>query len=94
MSSATTPKCHSLLLRGGTILFHEGNKVKVLEDCDLLTEGNKISKIGSSLNPPPGTRIVDCRNKIVSPGFIDTHRHLWQSQVKIIRTKAHLADMG
>ncbi|KAI9760448.1 MAG: hypothetical protein M4579_001641 [Chaenotheca gracillima] len=57
---------------------------------DLLIIPPRISKIvpcstdGSSpnLELPPHTRIVDCRDKIVSPGFVDTHHHVWQTQLK------------
>ena len=28
------------------------------------------------------TLIIDCRVKIVSSGFIDTHHHVWQTQSK------------
>ena len=31
---------------------------------------------------PSRPRIIDCCGKIVLPGFIDTHRHLWQTQLK------------
>ncbi|TVY89695.1 hypothetical protein LAWI1_G004575 [Lachnellula willkommii] len=29
-----------------------------------------------------GTTVIDCSDTIISPGFIDTHRHLWQTQLK------------
>ncbi|KAF5990068.1 cytosine deaminase [Fusarium bulbicola] len=41
-----------------------------------------IKEIGKSINPPPHAEVVDCSNKIISPGFINTHHHLWQTQLK------------
>ncbi|KAJ9298986.1 hypothetical protein DTO271G3_3228 [Paecilomyces variotii] len=72
----------TILLKGGNLLVHEGTRVQVLKGYDLLIEGKEIRKIAKGITAPAGTRVVDCANKIVSPGFIDTHHHLWQSQLK------------
>jgi cytosine/adenosine deaminase-related metal-dependent hydrolase len=73
----------SILLRGGTVLSHgEDDHVTALHDTDILIEGNLIRKTGASISPGPETRVIDCRDKIISPGFIDTHYHLWQTQLK------------
>lgn len=70
----------SILLHNGTVLFHEGNKVKFLYDHDVLVQGKRISKIGQGLKLPFLGKMMDCSGKIISPGFIDTHHHLWQTQ--------------
>ncbi|KIN08319.1 hypothetical protein OIDMADRAFT_100147 [Oidiodendron maius Zn] len=72
----------TILLRGGTVLVHEGNKVNALPEYDVLIEGGRISQIGQELDVPEGGTVLSCYHKIVSPGFIDTHHHLWQSQLK------------
>jgi cytosine/adenosine deaminase-related metal-dependent hydrolase len=73
----------SLLLRSGTVItLSKDDKVVPLRDTDLLIEGTKIAKIGSKLTAPSGAKVIDCKGKIVSPGFIDTHHHVWQSQLK------------
>jgi len=28
--------------------------------------------------------VVDARNRIVLPGFVDSHRHLWQTALRTI----------
>jgi 5-methylthioadenosine/S-adenosylhomocysteine deaminase len=53
----------------------------ILENADILIEGNKIKKIGQKLNRV-GARVVDATGKIVLPGFVDTHNHLWQSLIR------------
>ena len=73
----------SILLQGGTVItLSNDDKVVPLKNTDLLIQGNKIAKIGSKLSAPTGAKVIDCKGKIVSPGFIDTHRHVWQSQLK------------
>lgn len=66
------------------MLFHEkDDHVSPLRNTDVLIEGNIIKKISPSTTPAgPETKIIDCTGKIVSPGFIDTHHHVWQTQLK------------
>ncbi|KAL6234372.1 hypothetical protein BDW75DRAFT_168480 [Aspergillus navahoensis] len=77
----------SILLTNATILVPSGGDndyVVALRDHSLLIEGNRISRIAAEIEPPsPGhTEVLDCTGKIISPGFIDTHHHLWQTQLK------------
>jgi cytosine/adenosine deaminase-related metal-dependent hydrolase len=71
----------SILLRNGTVLSHDGPKVVVLRNHDILVKGNTIDQIGQNLTLQGEGLVIDCTDKIISPGFIDTHHHLWQTQV-------------
>lgn len=74
---------HTILLRGGTVLEHQpDDKVAILHATDILVQGNKISAISKNIDPPEHTEIIDCTNKLISPGMIDTHNHLWLMQLK------------
>ncbi|KAF3917584.1 Imidazolonepropionase [Arthrobotrys entomopaga] len=71
----------SLLLKNGTVLIHDEKDVVVPQKVDILVVGNKIEKIGESLEASDA-EVLDCSNKIISPGFVDTHHHCWQTQLK------------
>ncbi|OQV09033.1 hypothetical protein CLAIMM_13215 [Cladophialophora immunda] len=81
---ATTRPRSSILLRGGTVLTHDDNdNVVPLQDTDVLVRDGVIADVGNNISPPANdTEVIDCKGKIVSPGFVDTHHHLWQTQLK------------
>jgi dihydroorotase len=47
---------------------------------DLLVEDGRIAAIGVGLTVPPGpgTEVVDCSGRLVLPGLIDTHAHVYE----------------
>jgi cytosine/adenosine deaminase-related metal-dependent hydrolase len=72
----------SILLHGGTVLTHSANDQVLPIKADLLIEENIITKIEDGIKPPLGTEVIDCTDKILSPGFVDTHHHVWQTLLK------------
>jgi len=44
---------------------------------DVYAEGETITRIGTALDEPPGTEVVDASGKLVFPGFIDPHVHIY-----------------
>ncbi|KFY34467.1 hypothetical protein V494_06751 [Pseudogymnoascus sp. VKM F-4513 (FW-928)] len=72
-----------ILLQGGTVLYHDDeDQVSALKDTDVLITGNLITKVAKGIEVPADATVIDCKGKIVSPGFIDTHHHVWQTQLK------------
>ena len=57
------------LLKGGTVI--SGRETKRL---DVLTEGEKIIRVGENLTAEDAT-VIDANGKLLFPGFIDGHTH-------------------
>ena len=75
---SSNPK--KLLLRGGVVLTLD-DAVGDFKQGDVLVERGKIVAVGASV-PASGAQVVDCSGKIVIPGFVDTHRHMWQGLLR------------
>ena len=63
-------------------MFTERTTTSSRPRADLYIEGNCIKTVGLDISVPSSTEIIDCANKVLSPGFVDTHHHVWQSQLK------------
>jgi len=48
---------------------------------DVLIDGDTIVGVGPDLEGE-GAQVIDARGFIVMPGFVDTHRHMWQGQLR------------
>ena len=48
---------------------------------DVLVEGDRLLAVGEPV-PDGAAEVVDCRGRIVLPGLVDSHRHLWQSALR------------
>ena len=60
-------------------------------DADVLVEGEKIAAVQPNIGPVDG-REIDGKDMIVMPGFVDTHRHTWQSLLRNTATDWSLAQ--
>jgi 5-methylthioadenosine/S-adenosylhomocysteine deaminase len=52
-----------------------------LEEADVLFEGDTLAAVGKGLEPGDAT-VVDATGKIVMPGFVNVHDHLWQTLIR------------
>ncbi|XUL85610.1 amidohydrolase family protein [Streptomyces galilaeus] len=65
------------LLTGGTVVSMDP-AVGDLEHGDVLIEDGVIVQVAERIDAP-GTEVIDATDRIVMPGFVDNHRHSWQT---------------
>lgn len=70
------------LIRGGMVLSVDPD-VGDLPRGDVLIEDERIAAVGEDLSAADA-QVVDASRRIVMPGLVDTHRHLWQSSLRQI----------
>ncbi|OAP64918.1 hypothetical protein AYL99_00890 [Fonsecaea erecta] len=71
------------LIKNGRVLTWDREQKSSFPQLDILVEGNLITKIGPNLNAPSSSiEVIDAADCIVTPGFIDGHRHVFQSQLR------------
>jgi 5-methylthioadenosine/S-adenosylhomocysteine deaminase len=77
-----------LLIRGGTLIDTHPRPV-VHRDHDLLVEDGVIAGVGAGLDAT-GAEVLDATGLIVLPGFVDAHRHTWQTALRAIAADVDL----
>lgn len=67
-----------LLIAGGHVVTGDPG-VGDLPAADVHVRDGRIAKIGPGLRDEvPGAQVIDARGRLVFPGLVDTHRHVWQ----------------
>src|SRR5437868_5976049 len=62
----------ALLIKNGQIVTADARY-----KADIWCEGETVTRIGSGLLAPPGAEMIDATGKLVFPGFIDPHVHIY-----------------
>jgi 5-methylthioadenosine/S-adenosylhomocysteine deaminase len=78
------------LLRNGTVIT-AATAGEVLEGADILISNGRIAAIGHALEAGDA-EVIDITGRIVLPGFVDTHRHTWQSVIREIASDWSLTE--
>lgn len=68
------------LIRNATVVSMDptiGNQ----RNCDVFVDGPITKAVGPGLAEVDGAEVIDGTDAIVCPGFVDTHRHMWQTQL-------------
>ena len=76
-----------LLIRNGFVVSMDPG-VGDIPNGDVLVEDGKIVEVGRGLSASEAEEI-DASGMIVMPGFVDTHRHTWQTPVRGVLPSLH-----
>ncbi|WP_406333961.1 amidohydrolase family protein [Streptomyces sp. NBC_00203] len=79
-----------VLFTGATIVTMDPG-LGVIDGGDLLVEGDTITAVGRDLGAGDAV-VVDATGTILTPGFVDTHRHAWEAQLR--RIMPDVDDLG
>lgn len=71
------------LIKGGLVLSMDP-ALGDLAAGDVLIEHDKIIEVGSNLTAGDDDEVIDAAGMIVMPGFVDTHRHIWEGVLRNI----------
>ncbi len=69
-----------ILIQGAYVLSQDP-AVGEIAGGDVLIEGDRIVAVGKGLSAD-GAQVIDATGDIVIPGFIDTHRHTWETSIR------------
>ena len=88
--AAPSPAGRPILIKGGCVLSLD-RAVGDFEQADVLIEGRKISAVQPNISAA-NAQVIDASNAIVMPGFVDTHRHMWQGILRNVLPDGSLED--
>ena len=86
------------LLRNATVLAwdDDAQTTRILRHTSILIENDRIAAITPSADDAQhhneSTEITDMAAKILSPGFINTHMHSWQSAFRTMAPNVYIAQ--
>jgi cytosine/adenosine deaminase-related metal-dependent hydrolase len=97
--SAQLAAAETLLFTGGTIIgFNQTTEgLEVYRNGTLLLADDRIVGIYPAGQSPPlishdNFKVINAAGKIITPGFIDTHHHMWQTAFKTLGSNTSLIE--
>ncbi|MFF2938757.1 amidohydrolase family protein [Streptomyces niveus] len=79
-----------VLFTGGTVVTMDPG-LGIIENGDVLVEGDTINAVGRDLAAGDAL-VLDATGMLLTPGFVDTHRHAWEAQLR--RVMPDVDDLG
>jgi cytosine/adenosine deaminase-related metal-dependent hydrolase len=84
------PEGSTFVIRGGCVLTMD-HDLGDFDVADVLVQDGVITDVGPDIEGH-GVAEIDAKNTIVLPGFVDTHRHMWQGILRNSMPDADLAE--
>lgn len=78
-----------ILLKGGHVITVDP-QLGDIPGGDVLIEGDTIAQVGTGLSADAD--VIDATGDIVIPGFVDSHRHTWETAIRNCAPNATLDD--
>src|SRR5262249_26378830 len=78
-----------ILIRGGHVLTGDP-ELGDLSGGDVLIEDDRIAEVGRDLSAD--AEVIDATGCIVIPGFVDSHRHTWETAIRSCAPNSTLDD--
>jgi cytosine/adenosine deaminase-related metal-dependent hydrolase len=69
-----------MLIKGGIVLTQDPS-LGEMAGADVLVEDDRIAAVGHGLSAD-GAQTIDATGDIVIPGFVDSHRHTWETSIR------------
>ena len=73
-----TGKNETVLIKNALRVVVMDDKRTELENADIYIEGREIKQVGQGLKVKAG-RVINAKNCVALPGFVNTHHHLYQT---------------
>ncbi|MPY54751.1 amidohydrolase family protein [Streptomyces acidicola] len=80
-----------MLLRSGHVVTMDP-ALGDLPQGDVLIEDGKITAVEQRIDADVDAEVLDMTGRIVIPGFVDTHRHTWETSIRGCAPNATLDD--
>lgn len=78
-----------ILLKNARCIIADADTV--IENADLLIDGERIAAVGRDLKATDA-KAIDVSNKILAPGMVNMHTHMYQNMLKGMRDDLRLAQ--
>jgi len=71
---------YDIVIKGGRVIDPAQN---IDSAMDVAINGDKIAAVNKDISPQEGKKLIDARGKLVTPGLIDMHVHVFDGIMKI-----------
>lgn len=74
-----------ILIRGASVVVTMNDRRDEVAGGDILIRDGVIVAVGAGLAPPPGAvHLIEAGGCVVTPGFVNTHHHLYQTLTRAV----------